>query len=119
MKRAIVTVLFLVAGCNGGDDNPSAPSVQIPPAPPPPLCQTQNSATLIFENRSVTRQTFDVYLNNGRLGVIAVNERTPAQTVAAGVQHAAVWYRTNTGIAICSVFPIPVQCSVQLYYCDF
>lgn len=111
MRYLLIIVALMAVGC--GSDSPTTPT------PVVPACQTNNTAALSFENRSVNSFTFDVFVDNARVAVIGPTQTSSAQTVVAGVQHTARFLVTNTGFVACTVSPIPVRCSTQTYFCTF
>lgn len=114
MKYILLVALGVVAiGC-GGDSTPNRPTPAVVP-----LCQTNNSAVLFFENRSPLSRTFDLYLDGANFAVIPPTQTSAPFTVSAGVQHRVEFRLTNTNLVICSASPIPVQCSTQTYFCAF
>lgn len=111
MKRFLVIALPLLALSACGSDSPA-------PAPTPvPACQANNTATLTFQNSSVSGATYDVLIDGVRTGSIAPGQASPATTVAASAAHTIVFRVTNTSLIACSASPVPAQCSTQTLTC--
>lgn len=111
MKRLILLVALGAIGCG---DSPTAPTQPVAPA-----CQTQNTAALVFENRSPLNFTYDVYMDGANVASLAPTRLSATQTVVAGVQHRVLFFVTNTTILACTVTPIPLACSTTTYFCAF
>ena len=107
----IVLLSMMTVAC-GGSKSAMAPT------PVVPVCQSNNTATLTFENRTANR-THDLYLDNANAALLGPGQTSRAFTVAAGVQHSVVWRYTNTYLSACVTTPIPAVCSSQLYFCAF
>lgn len=113
MRRLAWLVLVgWLAACGGGGGDPVAPT-----PPPAPACQTQNTGTLVLQNRSASGTTFTVYVNNGSWGTEAPSQQLGQTVTAGGAQYSVYWYITNTSRAACSAVATPVQCQTVTYYC--
>jgi ABC-type Fe3+-hydroxamate transport system substrate-binding protein len=108
-RFVVLLSAVLFSAC--GDDGPTTPST--------PACERNNTATITLQNRNASNLTYDVYVDAGRVAVLAPGQDSSPQTVAAGVQHSVIWYYTNTSLQACFVNPIPVRCSTQAYFCSF
>lgn len=112
MKRLIV-IAMLASACG----SPAAPTP--PPAPPVPACQSNNTADVVFGNRSATT-TQDVLWDGVKIFTITPGQNSAVRTVAAGVAHRLETRVTNTSLLACAVStPIPATCATPLYTCAF
>lgn len=113
MKRilSVFGVLTMCVAC--GSDTPTTP------APVIPACQSNNTASVTFGNRSAAT-TQDVVWDGNRTATITPGQNSTPITVAAGVAHNLQFRITNTTLAACAASsPIPVQCSTPVYTCAF
>jgi hypothetical protein len=102
------TVLMAVA-CGG--KSPTEPTV--------PACERNNSAILVFGNRSPTNTTYDVSLDGVRVATIAPGTNSAEFTVAAGATHSVQFRVTNTTLPACNTgFPVPLRCSNEVLTCS-
>jgi hypothetical protein len=109
MKRWLLLFVLLVSACSS---TPTAP------APVVPACQTNNTATVAFGNRTTSNLTFDVVWDGVRIGTIAPTLTSPSQTAAAGVPHVLRFQVTNTTLLACNQStPTLAQCSTQTLTC--
>jgi hypothetical protein len=113
MKRfVLVAALFLTAGC--GSSSPVAPTT-----PPVPACQTNNTATVYFQNRSASNLTYDVLWDGSRLTTIAPGKDSQVYTFAANVTHSLRFQFTNTSLLACAAStPILTTCGQANYGCS-
>lgn len=115
MKRFLLLCALCVSAC-GSDSAPLAPTVV---APVIPACQSNNTASVTFGNRSTTT-TQDVLWDNLKVATLAPGQNSTAITAAAGVAHQLRVQITNTTILACTIStPIPVQCAFPVYTCAF
>jgi hypothetical protein len=82
-----------------------------------PACQTQNTATVFFENRTNTNRTYDIVWDGVQIATV-----TPAQrqvfVVAANVPHTMGFQLTNSSALACSQStPTLVVCTDNSYFC--
>lgn len=112
LRIAALVLVVLSASCGGKESAPAAPTPT-----PVPACQTNNTATVTFENRFTTG-TFDVIWDGAKLLTLSAGMKSQAITVAAGVGHSLVFQWTNTNTWACVPgTPVPGQCSSHVYYC--
>ena len=104
--HATLVSLAAVIACNT-DTGPTASA-----------CQANNTASVIFSNRSTSNTTYDVIWDGGRVATLATGQDSDTNTAAAGVQHTLVFKITNTNTAACSPStPTLAQCSGQTFTC--
>lgn len=113
MKRLIYAAAAVLLATACGSDSPTAP-----PPVVVPLCQSANTATIAFGNRSTTNSTFDLVIDGVRRGAIGPGDTSAPFTLAAGVSHTIVAVFTNTTTTACSSTPVPVQCTTQTLTCS-
>lgn len=115
MKRFLLLgLLSAAAGCAGGND--AAPT---PPPPPVPLCQTNNTADVSFENRS-RATTHTIFWDGLNVATIAPGQTSQRMTTAAGVAHRLETVIANTTLYACAPSqPVPIQCGDNVYTCAF
>ncbi len=108
-------ILVLLIGCSGDDDvmGPAAPD------PDPVLsCETNNTATVVFENRSNTNSTYDIIWDGSKVATVTPGNKTESFTVAAGIQHTLLYKYTNTNNLACTqATPTYAQCASRLQWC--
>jgi hypothetical protein len=111
MKVLSLLVALGAVGCSG--NSPAAPT---PPAVP--LCQSAQTATVYFQNRSTTKLTYDILWDGSRLTTVAPGADSGTFTVSANVAHSLRFQVTNTGILACSASaPILATCASTFYGC--
>ena len=109
---AALVLAVLGTACGGDDKSPAAPT-----PPPAPACQTNNTATVTFENR-FTSGTIDVIWDGGKTLTLSAGQKSQPMTVAAGVAHTLGFQWTNTSAWACTPgSPVLTQCGSQNYYC--
>jgi hypothetical protein len=110
-RLALVALASIAAGCGGSSSTPTAPT-------PVLACQTNNTATALFQNRSATNLTYDVIWNGARLVSVSPGQDSATYTFAAGVPHTLVFRVTNSSTNACSPStPTLAQCSSMFYSC--
>jgi hypothetical protein len=114
MKHLLVLFLcaglLFFAGCK---------NLTTPEDPPPviPACEQNNTATIQFENRSVTNRTYDVVWDGVHIATIGPWEKSAVFTVAAG-QHTMAFKVSNSGKTACNIaYPVLVRCGTYAYFC--
>lgn len=111
MRRLIVLVALLATGC-GSSSSPVAP------APIVPTCQSQNTATVYFQNRSNSNLTYDIVWDGSRLVTVAPGQDSQVFTFAANVPHSLRFQFTNsTSLACNSSTPVLTTCAAVFYGC--
>ncbi len=106
---ALVT-LFVSAGACGSTTTPTAPKNTVA------ACETNHTATVRFENRSVST-TMDVVWDGSKMATVAPGQTTEAREIAAGL-HTLVFMVTNTTNWACTPStPNLAQCSNMRYWC--
>ncbi len=110
---AVISMLLSVA-CESSSTptEPTTPSV--------PACQTNNTATITFENRSATNTTYAVVWDGSTLTTLAPTVKSQSYTVAAGIQH-TLWFKiANSGSGACTPStPTLAQCTSNNYWCTY
>lgn len=110
-----LTALVLLAGCGGGNRD-VAPT---PIAPSVPACQTNNTASVSFGNRSANT-TQDIFWDGLKTATLAPGQTSAGLTSAAGTAHQLVFRITNTSTLACVTSnPVPIRCDVPVYTCAF
>lgn len=118
MKRFLFLPLLACVAC--GSDSPVAPAPVAPAPPVVPACQSGNTGTITFQNRSTSNTTYDVVFDGSRLVTIPPQQNSQPLTVAAGVAHTLTFLVTNTArIACVQSSPIVTQCNSVSYSCAF
>lgn len=117
MKRIVsVALLVCLAGCGGGN-SVSTPTTTA--APVTPACQTNNTASVQFGNRSANT-TQDIFWDNLKITTLTPNQTSAPLTSAAGVAHRLDFRITNTSLFACQTSnPIPDRCGTPVYTCSF
>ena len=116
MKKILLAGVVLMAlgaaSCNSTSSSPSAPSV--------PACQTNNTATVTFSNRSVSGRAYDVSLDGiSVVKSLLVGQDSAPQTVAAGSTHTIQFKFSDTGASACNpATPSYAQCSSNGISCS-
>ena len=116
MKRTVFLVaivfVFITEACSG-DKAPLAPT-----PPPVAACQSQNTATVYFQNRSTSNLTYDVIWDGARLITVGPAQDSRTYTFAANVPHTLRFQFTNTSFLACSQgTPTLTTCSNNFYFC--
>ena len=115
MKNLIVLLALLASGCSK-DSAPVAPT----PIPVVPLCQSQNTATVYFQNRSTGNFTYDVIWDGSKLTTVAPGKDSTVYTFAANVPHSLKFQYTNTSLLACNAStPVLTTCANTFYGCTF
>jgi hypothetical protein len=119
VKRWMLCGILVIAAC--GKETPVAPTPPPAPAPAPVIaaCQSNNTATVSFENTSRST-THTVKWDGFVVATLAPGETSESRTVAAGVSHTYAAYIANTSALACAVGqPVPATCSSTRYGCAF
>lgn len=112
MRRLIVLVALLAAGC-GSSSSPVAPT------PVVPTCQSQNTATVYFQNRSNSNLTYDIVWDGTKIATVAPGADSQVFTYAANIQHSMIFRFTNTSVLACnSSTPVLTTCAAAFYGCS-
>jgi hypothetical protein len=105
---AVVSLLISPA-CAGSTKSPTSPAS---------ACQTNNTATVTFENRSASGLTYSVVWDGSTWTTLAPSVKSAEYTVAAGVQHTLTFKIANSNELACSTStPTLAQCSSANYWC--
>ena len=82
-----------------------------------PACETNNTATTSFQNKSTTSSTYNVVLDGSTIvSYLAAGATSASSTVAAG-SH-TIQFKLLNGNAACSpAYPSLAQCSSYSYSC--
>ena len=109
MKRFVIIVCLLLVGFI---------ACQTPIEPDPiPACEQNNTASISFENRSVTNSTYDIIWDGARIATIGPWETTQKFTVSAG-QHTLDFKITNgSGTACSTSWPVLSRCEAYSWFC--
>lgn len=111
--KAICAVLLALSATACGSDTPIAPT-----PPPVAACQSGNTATVFFQNRSASNLTYDVIWDGSRLTTVAPGADTQVYTFAANIQHTLRFQFTNTSILACNQStPVLTTCAATFYGC--
>lgn len=82
-------------------------------------CETNNTASVSFSNRSAATPQYIVWDGN-RVATLTPGQTSDPITVAASVAHTLQFMNANTGTGACSIsYPIPSQCATALYWCAY
>ncbi len=112
-KRSCVILLVMVAAACNKATTPTAPTT-----PPVAACQSNNTATVSFENKSNTNSTYTIVWDGSTRTTIAPGQTSSTYTEAAGVQHSLQFKFTNSNNPACTTSsPTLAQCSVHVYNC--
>ncbi len=112
-QHLVVACALLAMGCGGSSSAPTAPTMAVIPA-----CQTNNTATAYFQNRSSSNLTYDIIWDGTRLASVSPGQDSAVFTFAAGVPHSLAFRLTNTSSNACSPStPTLAQCSNMFYSC--
>jgi hypothetical protein len=116
MNRTFLVVaigLVLVTGACSGESTPTAPT-----PPPVAACQSQNTATVYFQNRSTSNLTYDIVWDGARLTTVGPAQNSQTYTVVANVPHLLRFQVTNLALLACSQgTPTLTTCSNNFYFC--
>lgn len=114
---SLLLVLGISLGATACGEEEGEEDILDPPPPPALACETNNTATLIAENRSASAQNYVIVLNGANIAQLAPGD-TVATTVAAAVQHTLEFNLDNQGTPACSpANPILAQCSTSRFWC--
>ncbi len=106
----ILSIFLIVSSCK--DDTVSTNNTAKP-------CETNNTATVKFENRSNTNTTYDIIWDGSKVATVVPGSTSEAFTVSA-VQHTMLFKVTNTNTVACNEStPTPAQCSEHIYWCTY
>jgi len=111
MQRLLIALVLVLSGVACGSDPAPAPS------PPVPSCQANSTATVYFQNRSVTNRTYDVIWDGSRLTTIAPGQDSAIFPFAAATH--SLWFQfTNTSVLACNPSsPVLAVCSNVFFGC--
>lgn len=116
MRRLIVLLAFVASAC-GSDSSPVSPT-PVPIVPVVPACQSQNTSTVYFQNRTVSNLTYDIVWDGSRLTTVTPGKDTQIYTFAANVQHSLRFQITNTTVLACNPStPVLTVCGATFYGC--
>lgn len=116
MKHLILVAAIAVSAC-GSSPAPVAPT---PVVPVVPACQSQNTATVYFQNRSTANLTYDIIWDGSKLTTVTPAKDSIVYTFAANVQHSLRFQYTNTSTLACSAStPVLTTCGSFFYGCSF
>jgi hypothetical protein len=108
----LVPVLAILVSACGGASTPTSPEV-----PAAPVCQTNNTARVFFENR-FRDVTLDIAWDGVKVATLGPAAQSPALTVAAGTPHTMRFLIANTPDLACQdSTPILASCSTMTYFC--
>lgn len=108
----IVVAALFAADCGSSPATPIAPAVVVP------ACQSQNTATVSFQNRSTTNLTYDIVWDGSKLTTVAPARDSQVYTFAANITHTLRFQYTNTTLLACSAStPVLVTCANAFYSC--
>jgi hypothetical protein len=112
-RRCLLLSTVLVAVACGGN-SPAEPT-----PPPAPACETNNTSSVSFGNRSAaTTQT--IRWDGLTVATLAPGQNSNPMTVAAGVAHQLEVLIANTNFYACvPSSPIPARCATPVYTCAF
>lgn len=115
MKRLVV-LLSLAAIVSACGSSPVAPTV---PAPiPVAACQSGNTATVFFQNRSASNLTYDIVWDGARITTVTPGADSIVYTFAANIQHTLRFQLTNTSLLACNQStPVLATCAATFYGC--
>lgn len=114
MKRLLFLVGVVVVSACGSDSAP----VVVAPTPIIPACQSQNTATVYFQNRSASNLTYDVLWDGSKLTTVAPGKDSQVYTFAANIPHTLRFQFTNTSLAACNQStPVLTICTATFYGC--
>jgi hypothetical protein len=118
MKRIACVIISVVAvGC--GSSSPTAPAVATPPPVVVPACQSQNTGSVYFQNRSTSSLTYDVIWDGAKLTTLGPNADSQIYVFAANIQHSLVFRFTNTSTLACNAStPVLTTCGATFYGCS-
>jgi hypothetical protein len=110
MKSWLLVAVVLVSACG---------STPVAPTPPPvATCQSQNTATVYFQNRTTSNLTYDVVWDGSRLTTVGPGQSSQVYTFAANVGHTLRFQYTNTSLLACNQStPTLATCSNNSYFC--
>lgn len=103
---------FLLSGC------PFSPASSTPSTPSTPACQTNNTATIAFENRSTTGLTYNVVWDGSTITSLTPGSKSQYYPVTAGVTHSLTFQKSNGAAACTTSSPNLAQCYSYTYYCS-
>lgn len=115
MKYLILLVALLAAACGSSTSpTPIAPVVVVP------ACQSQNTATVYFQNRSTANLTYDIVWDGSKLTTVTPGKDSQVYTFAANVPHTLRFQYTNTSLLACNAStPVLTTCAATFYGCTF
>lgn len=85
-----------------------------------PACQTNNTATVYFQNQATTT-SYDVNWDGSKIVFnLAPGATSSTFTVSAGVDHSLTFMRAGTTNAACNTsYPNIAQCAAWHYWCTY
>ncbi len=85
--------------------------------PEVPDCEKNNTASVVFENRT-TNKVYDVVWDGSKIDVLAAGEKSKTYTMAAGVQHTLDFKYSNTNTNACTQStPTLAKCDSKIFWC--
>lgn len=117
IRVAVVIAVFfgalVLTSCGGGGGSSSSP------APVTPNCEKNNTADVMFGNRSTTGITLYVKLDGLHIVNIAPGDTSLHYTVSAGVPHVLEFLNVANGATACTIsYPNFAQCSSHTITCS-
>ena len=110
MKRFVILVCLLLVGL-------MACNTLTEPEDPIPACEQNNTATVSFENRSVTNRSYDIVWDGVHIATIGPWEKTKVFTVSTG-KHKLDFKVSNSGDKACSTsWPVLSRCEAYSWFC--
>lgn len=107
------TSLPLVTACNPFSKSTTTTTTT-------PACQTNNTATVYFQNQATTT-SYDVNWDGSKIVFnLAPGATSSTFTVSAGVDHTLTFMRAGTTNAACNTsYPNIAQCTAWHYWCTY
>lgn len=113
MKRWMIVMAFVAAACS--KNSPTAPTQSPPPVVP--SCQTNNTASIAFENKFPST-TLDIVWDGAKIVTLTPGATSSPFTFAAGVAHTLRFQITNTTQLACTqIAPVLTMCGTGTYFC--
>lgn len=116
MKRLVflVSLAALVSACAS-----DSPTITAPTPPPVAACQSQNTGTVYFQNRSSSNLTYDIIWDGSKLTTVSPGADSQVYTFSANISHALRFQFTNTSLLACNAStPILTTCGAAFYGCS-
>ena len=113
LNRLFVFVALSAVACG---DGPAAPTPQPTPVPIP-TCQSNQTATVTFGNRS--NSTYTVVFDGATVATLGPGQDSPRQVVAANVAHTLDFFISNTNRRACTTsMPVYTICADRITTCS-